>query len=275
MPAKYNTSEVKEAIQRQCYFEFPLRITPEDLDRLVKNFFAFIALPDSEKSKFAIDIKQDERDRGTDLGWRRRSVDSGFGYDNKEFFHYNSQARDLFAQLAAQTPVAQALIASLDPVYEVAFDAMKDMVRSLDGCYPGLYDKFFPESGQPSHVIRLLKYDRTRDGEFLAKGHYDRGSCTIAIAESAPGLRIGLDDQHLTEVIHRPSQGLFFPGISLGNYTKQELLPSWHDVVQKGDAAYSDDTSRWAIVFFCSPNDPNYFDRETVHTPIRRTNDVM
>ncbi len=261
---------VKDTIKKQCYVEVPLAIAPSDIDKLITNFFAFIALTDSEKGKFVVDIKQDERDRGTDLGWRRRSVDSGFGYDNKEFFHYNSQAQELFASLADQIPAAQSLIASLDPVYKTVLGVMQDMVRSLDEDYPGLYDKFFPKSGETSHVIRLLKYDRTRDGEFLAKGHYDRGSCTIAIAESAPGLRIGLDDQHLTEVTHSLGYGLFFPGISLGNYTNQELLPSWHDVVQKGDLAYNDETSRWAIVFFCSPPDPNYFDRRTVHTPIRR-----
>lgn len=264
-------AELQSAIDQKSYLEIPLTVSQTDIDKFVSDYFAFLALPEDEKQKFALDIKQDERDRGVDLGYRRRSVDAGFGYDNKEFFHYNDQARENFSTVANQTPAAKALLKSADVIYRATLESMKGMVKILDQKYHGLYKKFFPtDSG--TCVLRILKYDRTSEGNFLAKGHYDRSSCTIAIAESAPGLRIGPDDQHLSEAIHQPGHGLFFPGISLGNYTNKELLPSWHDVVQKGDTAYNDETSRWAIVFFCSPNDPNYFDRTTVHTPIRRVN---
>ncbi|MFZ2681985.1 MAG: hypothetical protein WAZ14_02750 [Patescibacteria group bacterium] len=270
MASKYNITNLKATIQKQSYFEFPLEIHSEQIALAVKNFFTFLALPETDKAKFVIDIKQDERDRGVDLGWRRRSVDAGFGYDNKEFFHYNNQAKILFAPLIAQIPAAQALTRSLDPILNKTLSAMREIIHSLEVDYPGLYTKFFPADGNDAYVIRLLKYDRTRAGDFLAKGHYDRGSCTIAIAESAPGLRLGPDDQHLTEVTHTKGQGLFFPGISLGLHTDNELMPTWHDVLQRGNSIYNDTASRWAIVFFCSPPEPNYFDRKTVHTPIRR-----
>lgn len=271
MSPKYGAGEVKAAIQEKCYFEFPLNLDPEQISLAVKSFFDFLALPETDKAKFVIDLKQDEQDRGTDLGWRRRHVDAGFGYDNKEFFHHNHQSKEFFEPLADKIPVARALLDNLNPILDEVYSAMQNMVRTLDADYHGLYDKFFPATGSSAYVLRLLKYDRTRDGDFLAKGHYDRGSCTIAIAESAPGLRVGPDDQHLTEIIRKSGQALFFPGISLSQYTNNELLPTWHDVVQQGDVAYSNEASRWAMVFFCSPPGPNYFDRRTVHTPIRRS----
>lgn len=261
--------ELRSTIDRQSYAEIALSLPDGAIAHVIHDFFAFLALPDSVKKQFAIDVKLDERDRGTDLGWRRRNVDAGFGYDNKEFFHYNDDARDAFAHIANDVPVARQLLSSAATIYDAVLPAMKATLQTCNERYPGISAVFFPEDERPTCVLRLLKYDRTRDGEFLAKGHYDRSSTTIAIAESAPGLRIGKDDIHLREVRHRPGVGLFFPGMSFAQYTDGAFPPSWHDVVQQGSTTFNNEASRWAVVFFCSPPAPNYFDRATVHTPLR------
>lgn len=74
---------------------------------------------------------------------------------------------------------------------------------------------------------------------------------TLALAESAPGLRIGSVPQDLTPIDHHDGQAVFFLG---GNFQAvlgdTDLKPGWHDVVQQGEASPHQSYARWAIVAF-------------------------
>lgn len=262
-------SSLKQDIQHQSFSEVPLSVSPNHIQKAVNSFFAFLALPQADKNRFAFDVKFDERDRGMDLGYRLRTSSSGDGYDDKEFFHYNHYARDRFSSQAVIPPALNTFLLQAEEVYTSTLHAMRSVIRVLDTEFTGLYEKTFPSNVEPTCVLRFLKYNQAGEGQFLAKGHYDRSMCTIAIAESAPGLRFGTDSDHVREVVHRAGIGLFFPGMQMAYYTSQDFPPAWHDVVQKGGQSYAPQVARWAVVFFCSPPDPNYFTREQVHTPLR------
>jgi isopenicillin N synthase-like dioxygenase len=115
--------------------------------------------------------------------------------------------------------------------------------------------------------LRFLAYTQTEPGDFLATGHYDRGTVSLAIAESAPGLRIGKTPDTVKDIIHEPGYGLFFPGINLKELTDETFAPSWHDVVQKDSNAFQPGCARWAVVLFAHVWNLDYKTWEACHTP--------
>lgn len=265
-----NFAQLKSTLLEQHFVELNWSLTPRVVEQTVSGFFRFLALSQPVKQQFVFELKRAKGDRGMDVGYRQRKSDTGAGYDDKEFFHYNQYVAQEFGQLAQTIPAAQEFFVQAEVIYQAALGKMQEMVHILDEGYPGLYQTFFPADHIPEGVVRFLKYDRTQPGDYLAKGHYDRGALTLAIAESAPGLRLGQDPDHVQEVVHRPGQVLFFPGMSLGQYTKNEISPSWHDVVQKSADSFNQEAARWAVVFFASPPAPIFFSREVLHAPLKK-----
>lgn len=144
---------------------------------------------------------------------------------------------------------------------------MLEVIHALNTAHPGLSEFFLPPDREPLILLRLLAYERMEPGDFLAKGHYDRGACTLAIAESAPGLRIGKAPEDLKEVTREPGTVLFFPGLILQESTGPELAPSWHDVIQKEEHVLNDKTARWAIVGFLGAWNQRNLSWQETHDP--------
>ncbi len=240
-------SELREQILTQHFACIPFTKDPARLAPIIKAFFAFMALPEETKNKFAFRLISD--DRGTEVGYWTRSRATG-ALDNRGYFHYNDYADERFRVEGQDCPELITFMDAVRPLFLEGQEAMKDVVRSFDTAFPGLYDSVFPTDRHPLLLLRLLAYERMEPGDFLAKGHYDRGTCTIAIAESAPGLRIGTNPEDLKLVEHQPNIALFFPGLTLKDYTAPEFVPSWHDVIQQEEHILNDQTARWAIVLF-------------------------
>ena len=91
---------------------------------------------------------------------------------------------------------------------------------------------------------------RKKEGDFLAKAHYDRGALTLALAESSPGLRLGENEEKLEEIVHKDRSLIFMPSLRFNKVTSKEFTPTWHDVIQKKSERVNSQVSRWAIVFF-------------------------
>jgi isopenicillin N synthase-like dioxygenase len=153
------------------------------------------------------------------------------------------------------------------PLFAKVKAKMQEVVLALNTDYSGLADTFLPTDREPLVFLRLLAYERMDPGEFLAKGHYDRGACTLAIAESAPGLRIGKGPEDLKEVVREPNQVPFFPGLTLQESTGPELAPSWHDVIQKEEHLLNEKTARWAIVGFLGAWNQRNLSWQETHDP--------
>jgi isopenicillin N synthase-like dioxygenase len=240
-------AEIRNQIIDQQFARIPFVLDQSKIDPVIKTLFAFFALPDETKNRFAFRLIPE--DRGTEVGYWTRSRAEG-SLDNRGYFHYNEYADERFRVEAADCPELISFMDAVRPLFLEAQDKMKEVVRTLDVDYPGLYDNLFPSDRHPLVLLRLLAYERMEPGDFLAKGHYDRGTCTLAIAESAPGLRIGKGPEDIKEVTREPNTALFFPGLTFNEYTSPEFIPSWHDVIQKEEYILNEQTARWAIVLF-------------------------
>jgi len=189
-------------------------------------------------------------------------------YDEKEYFHYNRYVADAFGALMDEDDRRiKNFLDSAEKIYLEAERHASEFLESAELHFPGVYEKFFPKNKDPHFYLRFLKYNTMGKGEFLAKGHYDQGAFTFALAESAPGLRIGSHDSDLCEVEHRDGQLIFMPALQLQDFLSPDFSPAWHDVVQSSDNTYSADAARWAIVFFADPvvkSKSSWEDRHTV-----------
>jgi len=87
------------------------------------------------------------------------------------------------------------------------------------------------------------------------------------LAESAPGLRIGRNDQDVVEVPPRQDDtALFMPALRLREFSS-DFPPAWHDVVQKKSRQWSTTCARWAIVLFIDHGNINRESTQEAHTP--------
>ena len=245
--APLTTSDIREQIVEHQFVRVPFPKDLSLLDPIIRTLFAFFALPDETKKRFAFRLIPD--DRGTEVGYWTRSRAEG-ALDNRGYFHYNDYAEERFREEGKNCPELLAFMDAVKPLFQQAKTKMQEMIQVLDAEYPGLYEQFLPPNRHPLLLLRLLAYERMEPGDFLAKGHYDRGTCTLAIAESAPGLRIGKNQEDVKPVIHEPNTALFFPGLTMQDFTSSEFIPSWHDVVQEEEHILNKQTARWAIVLF-------------------------
>lgn len=239
--------ELRAQLSEQHFARIPFAKDNTRLQSIIDTFFAFMALPEETKARFSYRLIPD--DRGTEVGYWTRSRTTG-SLDNRGYFHYNDYGDERFRRDGQDCPELITFMDAVRPLYLEGKEAMKATIKSFDGEFPGLYNAIFPDDREPLLLLRLLAYERMEPGDFLAKGHYDRGTCTIAIAESAPGLRIGTTPEDLKLVEHQSDKALFFPGLTMQDYTSPEFIPSWHDVIQQEEHILNEKTARWAIVLF-------------------------
>lgn len=259
----HSLQEIKKQLQEENFISVPFDMSRQDIEKAIAAFFDFLSLPDEIKNKLYFKIDPDNR--GTEVGYRRREQRLG-DLDNRQYFHYNEYADEPFLMYAEQNPVTKKFLLEARNVYDHAKETLGDILKSFDSEFPGTHDKFFPSDVFPRFFLRFLAYDPAEKGEFLAKGHYDRGGCTLAIAESAPGLRIGKNDASLHELEHREGQALFFADLDFPSFTSEEFQPAWHDVIQKTENRLNDSVARWAIVFFADPIGMRNISFEEAHT---------
>jgi hypothetical protein len=259
-------AELERQIYAQAHAVVPLPMTHAEFRRAIGIFIDFLKLPMPVKEALYFKVRPD--DRGSEVGYKRYRRDEG-QTDNREYFHYHRLAEKRFGEPRAQVRELDELLRSMKAIYGSALRKLEEIIRTFDGRFPGIHEKFFATDRPGNFYLRFVKYDRARPGEFLAKGHYDRGSCTLALAESAPGLRMGTNDTDLREVVHREGEALFMPGLKFSQVTSEEFAPTWHDVLQKGDDAFNEEIARWAIVLFADPADMPIVTFDEAHTPRR------
>lgn len=255
---------ISKSIQSQHYvpIDFPLR--KEDFEAAINVFMRFLDLPMDVKTPLYFKI--DPEDRGTEVGYKRYIRDVG-QTDNREYVHYHLAAETGFTKARQSIAEFDLLLQAMRSVYEIAKAELQKVLCEFDARFPGLYNEYFPRDKHEKLYLRFLKYDRAMPGDFLAKGHYDRGGCTLALAESAPGLHIGTNARDMRPVFHKEGQALFFPGIRFPELASNDFVPSWHAVIQKNEDVYSDTVARWAIVLFADPQEMSKVTYEEAHTP--------
>ncbi len=262
------SNDLLSQIRENAYAVVPFPVSKAEFQSAMDCYVAFLALPQDVKDGIYFNIDLGD-ERGADVGYQIRRREAG-QIDNREFFHYHPDAEERFREARQTRPELDRLLIAMKHINDHATAAMEEVIRALDTEFPGLHERMFVTGGRaPNFALRFLKYDVANPGEFLAKGHYDRGAYTLALAESAPGLRMGIDDLHLRDVVHDEGQALFMPGLNSPEFTGGAIPATWHDVVQKSDDTYSTDIARWAIVFFADTYIKPKTTFEDRHTPKR------
>lgn len=226
----------------------------------------FLELPEEEKESLFAHIPNGGR--GTDLGYVRRTRDRD-REDDKQFFHYNPIIREALApQLKLHIPQVDQFLKYADHIYQASSIRIDEIMRALDIKHLGIRDKFFKDQLSSNNVLRFLAYDKKDEGAFLAKGHYDRGAYTLALGESATGLRMGKTKDFVKPVDHQEDSALFFKARQVVAGIEDGFHPAWHDVIQKENETYSEEIARWAIVCFIEPLKISMVTWEETHTPL-------
>jgi isopenicillin N synthase-like dioxygenase len=223
---------------------FPL--SHEELNNAADTFLEFLTLPDVIKNSFSMKGGF-EHNYGV-IGYKDRRQEEGS--DKKEFFHYHPSLDTYFeSNPDKDMPEVEAFLKAARAIDAAAARVLKETLTMLEPEFPNIVSEYFPGTHRRT-ILRFLKYDVAGKGKHLAKGHYDSGGCTLALAESAPGLRIGTYEEDLQPVVHADKTALFMPGLRFYTQTDQRFHPAWHDVVQASEDTLNESTARWAIVFF-------------------------
>ena len=253
--------EILDELDQQSYCTVSFPLSTAYLQDVADSFLRF--LEGDEKERFAA-IHLDPDNRGTSVGYVIKQREFG-DLDNKEYFHYNEFLEELFAEeLASCGELAKEFIAKARKVYRIAKGKLEEIVGILEREHPGVQERFFPPGKKPFLYLRFLKYKSNTD-RFLAKAHFDRGTCTLALAESAPGLRIGRGPESLQKVDHQEYSALFFPSATFPEEVSGNFHPAWHDVKQREGVQYSEEVTRWAIVLVADMQDTRNISFEEAH----------
>jgi len=258
--------QIVKEVREKHFAAIPFALDRKAMESSAELFLKFLELP--EKVEFQGESHPD--DRGSHIGYVNRKKNVG-DLDNKEYFHYNEYFEQNFNW---QIPVLQEFVESAREVYQAATSTLNVILDELSSDFPEIHNEFIRPGQLPRFYLRYLKYEPEKEQGIIAEGHYDRGAITLALAESAPGLRIGEKD-HPVEVEHEEGYALFMAGTTFKDVTHQQRLPNgdeqlflepaWHDVIQKESELYLPGIARWSIVFFADPIDMRYVSHDEAH----------
>jgi len=256
--------EVKE----RNYAAVPFALSHEELSSAAEQYLGFLKIDQPTKEKFYCVL--DHKDDASQIGYvRRKQEELSYGtLDDKEYFHFNEHADEKFAPLLTGGVEVASFWSQAKKIYVAARSAFAEIMYAMETEFPGIYHEFFPPGKRPKFYLRFLKYNVRGLGGTLARGHYDRGGFTLALAESDPGLRMGKNDKNLKEVEHKRGHAIFMPALKAPKITSPEFHPTWHDVIQKREVKPGEETARWAIVFFADPYNMEPVSAVETHTPI-------
>lgn len=238
----FNADEICKTLEKDFYISIPYDLPRSVINETIEAFLEFIQT--DQKVKDHLQSRLPGIHRRGELGFtHREGLDQN--PDVKDFFHYHPFLKKSHEEYISANATVNRLITQADIIWNHVADVTKQILLCLNSKYPDVYNKVF-DTEDPHIVLRLVYYQADPDQEILARPHFDAGSFTLAVAESAPGLRIGSHQENLQLVPHKEGRAIFMLG---ANYRKvittDTLLPGWHDVIRLDNLR-----SRWAIVAF-------------------------
>lgn len=241
-----------------------------DIETAMQAYLEFIDLPEDIKSSL---YHPGDGSRTGASGYARKEGRNG--EDDKQLFQWSpntplaAEALPVFKRPEAM----RHFLAAAEEIYRTVTVSARARYTQLETNYPGIVGIHFPDNGKLNHKLRFLAYEPTDSG-CLARGHYDKGSGTIALAESHEGLRLGTGPHALAAYERDPAEPVFFHGLGWLKLTKllgrnTDRIPAWHDVVKTEGKQVNTNVMRWALIYFL---DPAYLDiapsKIETHTPL-------
>ncbi|MYB34060.1 MAG: hypothetical protein F4X92_02825 [Gammaproteobacteria bacterium] len=259
---KLDQDQFLHNLQQDCFVQVPSSLSRKEIEAAANGFLSFLSLPAEIRQQlhFPATVPRASADGYTD------KVDLEHK-DSKQFFHWNPA-------LMERAP-CQSLRQS-EPVIEEFFQLAEHVYRKAEGILAEVYTQYLPqyypqifhEGRLIDGILRFLCYAPNSAEKISAKGHFDKGFSTLALGDSAQGLRIGPCARHpLKEVEYQDRQAIFMPAWMLFRSSDGQIRPAWHEVVsvQKPVNAIC---ARWSIVFFINDPKMQYTTWDDVHTPL-------
>ncbi len=254
----------QDCLNQNHFAMVPSVIARQELESAAADFLAFLDLPSEIKQllHFPVAKHRATPDGYTDrTNWTRK--------DPKQFFHWtpSMKGRNACVALQAQNAVVARFLLAAEGVYRCAEATLNTVFTYY---LPAYRERIFAGDQLIDGTLRFLCYLSGADGTHHAQAHYDKGFSTLALGDSAPGLRIGCDSEHpLFPVQHRNSAAVFMPGWMLFQVSDGQIKPAWHDVrPPTGQSHVSRSCARWSIVFFVNDPEGQFSAWDTVHTPL-------
>ena len=255
------------------YQPISLELGAGEIDEVMELYLDFLQLPEHERERIA--FLDESYARTGESGYKYK--DGNGVEDEKHLFHMAHGLMDKFNVFErTNLPMeSRAFLEAADEIYHSVTASTKEFYRGLEAEeFPGLVGIHFPRNGVVRNKLRFLAYRGAKDG-LLARGHYDKGTGTVAVAESHSGLRLGLGEHDLTLLDRDQYDPVFFHGY--GWHQLAEMMDvetyrkaAWHDVVDTGESFDEDDgVLRWALIYFVDPAKVYlHSTKEQTHTPI-------
>ncbi len=253
-----------QSLESRHFARVPHGMASGELQAAADAFLAFLALPPAVKRQlhFSARSPRASADGYTDKTTIERK-------DPKEFFHWSPalMAREPCIELAASEPVVARFFTAAERIFAQVEAVLWDVYSS---CLPEYRERIFRDGRLVDGILRFLCYAPRPEHAFCARAHFDKGFSTLALADSAAGLRIGCCNDHpLEPVRHADGSAIFMPAWMLFKASNGTIKPSWHDVVhQPGEQDVSAICARWSMVFFVNDPGTPFSEWDTVHTPL-------
>lgn len=259
-----STLDLAGQLDHQLFARVPFDVSKQQLDEVADRFLAFLALPDAIKRQLHFPARSH---RASADGYTDKStVDRK---DPKQFFHWSPWLQDQPVSRDLQN--SNATVKQFFDAASILYQKIEQALFTLfDHHLPDYRDQVFADGKLIDGILRLLCYAPRPQHSFGARAHFDKGFCTLAVADSAPGLRIGCCDEHpLTAVRYREGEALFMPAWMLFQASNGLIKPAWHDVVHApGEPDVNEICARWSIVFFINNPTYSFSSWDELHTPL-------
>ncbi len=244
------TQSVKELLEQGLTtIPFPAeRIIPGT----IRCFKRLLREPELYRSQWTFDLRKDvplDDQDGADDGYLRRNGElRKERYDDlKSIIHYRWFLPHLLRVRGVEIREHEYLLGYCRGIFTLAQRVAREFAAELDKALPGFrFEKRLAMlAAQEQSVLRIQSYDDTAGSKpIIGKGHTDLSLLTLHIADSRPGLRVGMD-KTLVETI--PGRAVVFAGYKMEKFTQGRIKALWHEVT---DEPTYDVGERWSMVFF-------------------------
>ena len=248
--------------QHYAPVEFPL--DAEKLGSAANAFLQFLRLPDDVKRQLHFPARSH---RASADGYTDKStVDRK---DPKQFFHWSPLLLDKVAttKLVQTSPDVANFMQQAASLYNQIEQVLFALYQQE---LPEHIGRIFREEKLIDGILRFLCYAPRQEHSFCAQAHFDKGFSTLALADSAPGLRIGCCNAHpLREVRYQSGTALFMPAWMLFQASQGKIKPAWHDVIHAPEEQNVNGfCARWSMVFFVNDPSATFSTWDELHTPL-------